>query len=51
MTTVAEQLLGGLDAEAWDRVVGDSFYSTAAFLDLCDMHGGASSGAAVVRGR
>ncbi len=50
MTTVAEQLLGGLDAEAWDRVVGESFYSTAAFLDLCDMHGGASSGAAVVMG-
>jgi predicted N-acyltransferase len=50
MTTATEQLLGGLDVETWDRVVADSFYSTAAFLELCALHGGAEPGAAVLRG-
>jgi uncharacterized protein len=41
------QLLGGLTPEAWDGVVGPNFYSTARWLDLCAMHGGADPGAAV----
>lgn len=50
MIAAGEELLGGLDAKAWDEVVGDSFYSTAAFLELCALHGGADPGAAVVHG-
>ena len=50
MTTATQQLLGGLDAATWDRVVADGFYSTAAFLELCALHGGADAGAAVARG-
>ena len=46
-TTRDAQLLGGLTPEAWDRIVGSNFYSTARWLDLCVMHGGADPGAVV----
>jgi hypothetical protein len=39
--------LGGLTAAAWDGLAGPHLFSTAAWLKLCALHGGAQPGAAV----
>src|SRR2546421_7074815 len=44
-----EELLGGLTPEAWDRLAGAEFYSTARWLAFVAMHGGGEPGAAVAR--
>lgn len=46
-TTAHPRLLGELGAQAWDRLAGEHFYSTAAWLELCAMHGGGVPGAVV----
>jgi hypothetical protein len=45
--SAAGHLLGGLSADAWDRLAGPRFFSTAAWLNLCAMRRDADDGAAV----
>ena len=47
MISTVDELLGGLDPDAWDRLAGSSFYSTAAWLKFCADHGGPRRGAIV----